>query len=65
MYISAPIGVKFCMMVHRLIGPNTVFPFGGGTHMGTTKYQVSRLNFDHLTANTYFENGKLQRHNVN
>jgi len=48
----APIGVKFCMMVH--IGPRQVFfPFGGGAPKGSTNpmlSEISGLDFVHLTA---------------
>ena len=45
----APIGVKFCMMVH--IGPGQIFsPFGGGAPE-MPKSEIFGLMFDHLTAN--------------
>jgi len=45
----APIGVKFCMMVH--VGPGQIFsPFGGGIP-GISKSEILGLDFGDLTAN--------------
>jgi len=45
----APIGVKFCMMVH--IGPGQIFTFWGCISRGTPTSETLGLNFGHLTAN--------------
>ena len=53
--ISAPIGVKFCMMVH--ICPGRVFSLlWGGTIRGPQNPNCSPLKIECL------ENGKLQRY---
>ena len=43
----APIGVKFCMMVH--VGPRQVFSPLGAMPQGIP--EILSLNFGHLTAN--------------
>ena len=43
----APIGMKFCMMVH--IGSGQIFCFGGGTPWAP-KSEILGLNFGHLTT---------------
>jgi len=46
----APIGVKFCVMVH--IGPGQIFlPFGGDTPRETHKSEYAGLNFGNVTTN--------------
>ena len=54
----APIGVKFCMMVH--IGLRQVSPFGGGTPWGL---QIGNfgLKFGPFDGE-YLENGESQRY---
>jgi len=44
----APIGVKFCTMLH--ISPGHKHS-GGGISRKTPKFQILGLNFGHLTAN--------------
>ena len=48
-YISAPIGMKFCMMVY--IGPGQISPLDGSTPE-RPKSEISGLNLGHLTANS-------------
>ena len=49
----APIGVKFCMMVH--ISPRQIFsPSGGSTLRGTLKSKIVAI------CRKYLENGKSQ-----
>jgi len=45
----APIGVKFCMLVH--IGPRQIFSFGSGFNPGIPTSEILGLNFGHLTTN--------------
>ena len=45
----APIGVKFCTMVH--IGPGQILSLFGGDAPGIRTSEILGLNFVHLTAN--------------